>query len=89
PFSITAHYLTASRPGPAEIRTETIRTGRTLSTGAASLVQYDAQGAPVERLRVLASYGNLDTLDPEVRTSAKPPALPPVEQCLGSDDAPD
>ncbi|MFF4767100.1 thioesterase family protein [Streptomyces sp. NPDC001255] len=89
PFSITAHYLTASRPGPAEIRTETIRAGRTLSTGQASLVQYDAQGAPVERLRVLASYGDLDALDPEVRTSAKPPVLPPVEQCLGASDAPD
>ncbi|WP_431036961.1 thioesterase family protein [Streptomyces sp. P6-2-1] len=89
PFSITAHYLTASRPGPAEIRTETVRTGRTLSTGQASLVQYDAQGAPVERLRVLASYGDLDALDPEVRTSAKPPVLPPVEQCLGTSDAPE
>ncbi|ASY32664.1 MULTISPECIES: thioesterase family protein [unclassified Streptomyces] len=89
PFSITAHYLTASRPGPAEIRTETIRAGRTLSTGQATLMQYDAQGAPVERLRVLASYGNLDALDPEVRTSAKPPVLPPVEQCLGASDAPD
>ncbi|EDY45577.1 thioesterase family protein [Streptomyces sp. SPB074] len=89
PFSITAHYLTASRPGPAEIRTETVRSGRTLSTGQASLVQYDEQGAPVERLRVLASYGNLDTLDPEVRTSAKPPVLPPLEQCLGTSDAPD
>ncbi|WP_129284728.1 thioesterase family protein [Streptomyces sp. GZWMJZ-114] len=89
PFSITAHYLTASRPGPAEIRTETIRAGRTLSTGQATLVQYDAQGAPVERLRVLASYGDLDALDPEVRTSAKPPVLPPVEQCLGASDAPD
>ncbi|WP_433340517.1 thioesterase family protein [Streptomyces sp. CA-253872] len=89
PFSITAHYLTASRPGPAEIRTETVRTGRTLSTGQASLVQYDAQGAPVERLRVLASYGDLDALDPEVRTSAKPPVLPPVEQCLGTSDVPE
>ncbi|SCD88776.1 Thioesterase-like superfamily protein [Streptomyces sp. TverLS-915] len=89
PFSITAHYLTASRPGPAEIRTETIRAGRTLSTGQATLVQYDAQGAPVERLRVLASYGDLGALDPEVRTSAKPPVLPPVEQCLGASDAPD
>ncbi|MGE9693956.1 MULTISPECIES: thioesterase family protein [unclassified Streptomyces] len=89
PFSITAHYLTASRPGPAEIRTETVRAGRTLSTGQAALVQYDAQGAPVERLRVLASYGDLGALDPEVRTSAKPPALPPVERCLGISDAPD
>jgi hypothetical protein len=89
PFSITAHYLTASCPGPAEIRTETVRAGRTLSTGQASLVQYDEQGAPVERLRVLASYGDLDALDPEVRTSAKPPAIPPIDLCLGASDAPE
>src|SRR3954471_17542788 len=33
PFTISAHYLTASRPGPAVIRTDVVRTGRTLSTG--------------------------------------------------------
>ncbi|MFE9248366.1 thioesterase family protein [Streptomyces sp. NPDC007088] len=88
PFSVTAHYLTASQPGPAVIRTETVRTGRTLSTGQASLFQYAEDGSEVERLRVLASYGDLGSLTDEVRTSARPPELPPVEQCLGADDAP-
>src|SRR4051794_11668086 len=41
PISITAHYLTASEPGPAVIRTETVRAGRTMSTGQASLYQRD------------------------------------------------
>ncbi|GHH80596.1 hypothetical protein GCM10018793_36090 [Streptomyces sulfonofaciens] len=89
PFTITAHYLTASRPGPAVIRTETVRTGRTLSTGTAALVQHDAEGNEVERVRVLASYGDLDALPDDVRTAAKPPEFPPVEQCLGPEDAPD
>ncbi|MEV0849840.1 thioesterase family protein [Streptomyces sp. NPDC049954] len=89
PFSVTAHYLTASQPGPAVIRTETVRTGRTLSTGQASLFQYAEDGSEVERLRVLASYGDLGSLTDEVRTSARPPEFPPVEQCLGADDAPD
>ncbi|GGX76872.1 hypothetical protein GCM10010358_34140 [Streptomyces minutiscleroticus] len=88
PFTITAHYLTASRPGPAVVRTDVVRTGRTLSTGQASLFQYDEDGTEVERIRVLASYGDLDALPDDVRTSAEPPAMPPVEQCFGAEDAP-
>ncbi|MDT0434825.1 MULTISPECIES: thioesterase family protein [Streptomyces] len=88
PFTISAHYLTASRPGPAVVRTETVRTGRTLSTGQASLVQFDDDGTEVERIRVLASYGDLDALPDDVRTSAEPPAMPPPEQCLGAGDGP-
>ncbi|MEU3214498.1 thioesterase family protein [Streptomyces sp. NPDC006971] len=88
PFSISAHYLTASVPGPAVIRTQTVRTGRTLSTGQASLFQYAEDGTETERIRVIATYGDLDTLSEEVRTSAKPPAIPPVEHCLGPGDGP-
>ncbi|MFD0545733.1 thioesterase family protein [Streptomyces mexicanus] len=88
PFTISAHYLTASRPGPAVVRTDVVRTGRTLSTGQASLFQYDEDGREVERIRVLASYGDLDALPDDVRTTAKPPAIPPLEQCLGPEDGP-
>lgn len=88
PFTISAHYLTASQPGPAVVRTEAVRTGRTLSTGQASLLQYDDEGREVERIRVLASYGDLDTLPDDVRTAARPPALPPMEQCFGPEDGP-
>jgi hypothetical protein len=88
PFSITAHYLTASAPGPAVVRTEVVRTGRTLSTGQASIYQQDAEGNEVERIRVLASYGDLDSLPDDVRTSAVPPAFPPLEQCFGPEDSP-
>ncbi|MFD4526924.1 thioesterase family protein [Streptomyces sp. NPDC058470] len=88
PFTISAHYLTASQPGPAVVRTEVARTGRTLSTGQASLFQYDDEGREVERIRVLASYGDLDTLPEDVRTTAKPPAMPPMDQCFGPEDAP-
>ncbi|MER6612825.1 thioesterase family protein [Streptomyces xantholiticus] len=88
PFSVSAHYLTASQPGPAVIRTETVRTGRTLSTGQASLFQYAEDGTEVERIRVLATYGDLDALPDDVRTSAKPPAIPPIEHCLGPSDGP-
>jgi acyl-CoA thioesterase len=85
PFSITGYYLSASRPGPVTVRTETLRRGRTVSTGAAHVVQ-DGE----ERLRVLATYGDLDGHDHagDVRTSATPPEMPPPEQCVGTDLAP-
>ncbi|MEU7107301.1 thioesterase family protein [Streptomyces sp. NPDC046215] len=88
PFTITAHYLSASRPGPAVVRTERIRAGRGLSTGQATLLQRGADGTEVERIRVLATYGDLDRLTDDVRTTAEPPHLPPYESCPGSADAP-
>ncbi|WP_329136921.1 thioesterase family protein [Streptomyces sp. NBC_01476] len=89
PLTITAHYLTASQPGPAVIRTQTVRAGRTLSTGQASLFQTGEDGREVERIRVLAAYGDLDALPDDVRTSAAPPQMPGYEQCVSSKDAPD
>lgn len=89
PFSVSAHYLTATGPGPAVVRTETVRSGRTLSTGQASLLQYDDEGNEVERIRVLATYGDLAELPDDVRTSAEPPAIPPIDQCFGPQDSPE
>ncbi|WP_433174906.1 thioesterase family protein [Actinoallomurus sp. CA-150999] len=89
PFTVSAHFLTASLPGPAVIRTDVVRSGRTLSTGQASLFPYADDGTEIERIRVLASYGDLDTLPDDVRTTAKPPALPPIEQCFGTGEAPE
>ncbi|MFE7327566.1 thioesterase family protein [Streptomyces sp. NPDC057565] len=88
PFSVSAHYLTASVPGPAVIRTQVVRTGRTLSTGQASLFQYAEDGTEVERIRVLGTYGDLDSLSDDIRTSATPPAMAPIEQCFGPGDGP-
>ncbi|MFF1559533.1 thioesterase family protein [Streptomyces sp. NPDC058279] len=88
PFTASAHYLTSSVPGPAVIRTEVVRTGRTLSTGQASLFQYDKSGAEVERIRVLASYGDLDSLPDSVHTTARPPAIPAYDDCLGAEAGP-
>ncbi|WP_314177266.1 thioesterase family protein [Streptomyces winkii] len=88
PFSITAHYLSATAHGPAVVRSEVARTGRTLSTGSAALFQTGADGREVERIRVLASYGDLDAVSGDVRTSARPPAMPPREQCFSTRDNP-
>ncbi|WNI29083.1 thioesterase family protein [Streptomyces sp. ITFR-6] len=88
PLSVSAHYLTASVPGPAVIRTQVVRTGRTLSTGEASLFQYADDGTEVERIRVLATYCDLGALSDEIRTTATVPAMPPREHCLGPSDGP-
>lgn len=88
PVSVSGYYLSASRPGPAELHTETVRAGRLLSTGTASLIQHTRDGLPVERLRVLASYGDLDAAEGDVRTSATPPEMPPPDQCIGTEHAP-
>src|SRR3954471_24190119 len=42
PFSVSGYYLSASTPGPAVVRTEVLRSGRTMSSASASLVQRDA-----------------------------------------------
>jgi acyl-CoA thioesterase len=79
PLSITTHYL---RPGLAEaeceIEVDVIRTGRTLSTARARLVQ---EGKA--RLEVLAAFSDLSVpagVDAEI--SMPKPALPDPEDCL-------
>jgi acyl-coenzyme A thioesterase PaaI-like protein len=88
PFAVSAYYLSAATPGPATVRTDVLRTGRTVSTGQVSLHQPGADGADLERMRVLATYGDLDSVAHEVRTTAVPPELPPPERCVRAADAP-
>ncbi|MFF0726068.1 thioesterase family protein [Streptomyces sp. NPDC004134] len=89
PLSVSAYYLSTATAGPAVVRTETIRRGNSVSHGGAELLQQDPDtAAPVSRLRVLAAYGTLADQPDDVQTSAKPPALAPLEQCIGSHAAP-
>jgi acyl-CoA thioesterase len=87
PVSISAYYLSASRPGPATLRTEVLRRGRSMSTGQVTLVQ-EQDGVEVERVRALATYGDLGELPDDVRTTATPPDMPPPDQCVSSSMAP-
>lgn len=87
PIAISAYYLSASRPGPVTATSEVLRHGRSMSTGSVSLTQHD-DGGPVERIRALATYGDLDALPSEVNTTAAPPDLPDPEQCVGTNLAP-
>ena len=88
PLAISAYYLTPGAPGPAVVRTEAVRRGRAVSTMQASLLQPDDAGVEVERVRVLATYGDLASIDADAATTATPPELPPPDQCLSAAQAP-
>jgi len=79
PISVTTHFL---RPGvpdvDCEIKVEVIRTGRTLSTARASLIQ---EGKI--RLEVLAAFGDLSVSAGRDSSLTIPPvAIPPPDQCI-------
>ncbi|WP_076262683.1 thioesterase family protein [Intrasporangium flavum] len=86
PVVLSAYFMTASQPGPFTATTEVMRCGRALSTGQVSIAQPSAEGEAVERMRAIASFGNLD--DVEVQRQSDPPDMPPPEQCVGADQAP-
>ncbi|MFJ1754633.1 thioesterase family protein [Kitasatospora sp. NPDC088134] len=83
PLTVGGTFVSASRPGPATVRTDIARRGRSLATGSAVL----SQGGE-ERLRITASFTDLAALDGEVATTALPPELPAPEQCIGVEHAP-
>lgn len=87
PVAFSGYFLTPSAPGEAVVETSVLRSGRTLSTGQASVCQPDPDGRLVERMRALASFGDLDA-SAEALRSAAPPEMPPPDQCLSSDQAP-
>jgi acyl-CoA thioesterase len=84
PFTMSAYYLSASRPGPAVITTRVIREGRSVSTLAVDLSQEGSH-----RITALATYGDLDALPHDVETTATEPDLPPRDQCVGIGEAPE
>lgn len=88
PMAISAYYLTPGVPGAVTVRTDTVRRGRAVSTGQASLVQEDEAGGEVERVRVLATYGDLAAVDGDATTTATPPQLPDPEACVSAAQAP-
>lgn len=87
PFAFSAHFLSAATPGPAVVRTRLVRRGGRHSTVAATLVQHEEaseKGTAVERITVLATYGDLARNVTAVRSTALPPDLPPPDRCVPS-----
>lgn len=77
----SAFFLSAAAQGPARVRADVLRTGRSMSTGQVSLTQ-EVDGAQVERVRVIATLGDLTLQSEPVYRAAEPPPMPPPEKCL-------
>ncbi|WP_340539909.1 thioesterase family protein [Nocardioides sp. GXZ039] len=77
PLAISAHYLSASHAGPAGIDVTVLRDGGSVATTRAELRQGDDV-----RIAVLATLGDLDRLPADDATTAAPPDLPPVGECV-------
>lgn len=74
PVSLTAHYLSPGRTGPADVVVEVVRSGRTFSTARALVSQ---EGRPVTAL--LGTFGDLAE-DPDVLIQGhQPPDWPDPE----------
>jgi acyl-CoA thioesterase len=75
-LNVTCYFVSPSSPGPATLRVEVIKRGRTSSLAQVSLVQDER-----ERARALVLGGDLSMQHgPELHLVA-PPDLPPPEQC--------
>ncbi|MDO5627246.1 MAG: thioesterase family protein [Mobilicoccus sp.] len=83
PYALSAHFLSAGEHGDVTVATEVIRRGRSISTGQASLRQLGRDGAPVERMRALATYGDLASAE-QVHRTLEPPSMPGPEECVSS-----
>ncbi len=81
PVATSAHFLRPGAPGPAEIRLEPLRAGRTVSVTRATVVQ--------EGRAILSAQVSTADLGREAGSlwSADPPSMPPVEACVALDPA--
>jgi len=82
PIAVSAHYVSATRPGSAVVSTDVRREGGTVATVAADLRQGDAT-----RIAALATFADLDRLGDDVATTAQEFDLPPVEECVATSEA--
>lgn len=83
PFTLGAHFLSPTKPGPAIIEVEVLRAGRGHSTGVAKLMQ-DGK----ERVRLTATFGDLSSAEgPTVEVGERPP-IPPLDECPQRTGAP-
>lgn len=80
PLSVTGHFLGPLAPGPADIVTQVVKRGRTVSSGQASVSQ-DGR----ERLRLVSLFGELADDPTPLLMDGGPPDLPRPEDCVGNE----
>jgi len=77
PLVFSAFFLRPAQVGPAEVRTTTVRTGRRMATGEASLVQEGKEG-----VRLLATFTDLGEATGRTEELGTPPDLPSPEDAI-------
>jgi acyl-CoA thioesterase len=83
PLTVSGHFVRPAEHGAATVHVDVVRAGRRLATGQAALTQ-DGR----ERLRVLATFGDLGALAGPTHLAGGPPDLPPPQDCIAAGDAP-
>jgi acyl-CoA thioesterase len=81
PVTLTGHFLRPARHTPVELDVETVRVGKTHATAMGRLTQ-DGK----EILRTLGTFADLSRRGGPNQTGARPPALPPPEECRPVED---
>lgn len=82
PLTATSHFLgRVASDHPAVVEVEVLRTGRTLSTACARLTQ-DGR----ERMRMLATFGDLAASSGPTHITAQRPVIPAPDDCVGTSD---
>jgi acyl-CoA thioesterase len=76
PLVASASFLRPAAVGQAELRTDVARTGRRVATGEARLIQ-DGR----ERVRTVATFGDLGRAEGRTLELGRPPELPAPEAC--------
>lgn len=76
PITVTAHFLSPGRPGPVTIDPQIVKAGSRLTTVRATL-----QGPERPLLELLGSFGDMNTIEGPERVDARPPDLPPPDEC--------
>ncbi len=77
PVSISAHFLAPAPAGDAECATEVVKSGKRISTVAAVLRRDDR-----ELMRLIGSFGEVQPLGSVRYVTARPPELPPIQECV-------
>lgn len=77
PVSTNAHYLAPPCGGPAEVRVGVIRTGRTIETLRATLVQDD-----MPRVEATVTTSTLSRISPIEWVGPPPEPVAPVDECI-------
>jgi len=75
PLVVSAYFLRPGAVGPAEVRTEVVRSGRRTATGESTLHQ-DGR----EIVRLVATFGDLDRASGRTVSFGEAPELPPPDE---------